>query len=230
MKATILAAGRGLRIASVTDNPKCLLEVGGETILDRQLRLLDKSGCNPTIITGYKAGEITKKLGWSKRTVYNPLWKHSNTLVSMLIGMEGSIIDTVVINGDTVFSNDILPKMLDMDYSVAAVRLLDSPTSEEMKVRIAGGNRIIEIGKDINSIVEAVGVYLFRAPLLRAMVKAVKDMGKDPINAYYEDAVNMVLAEHPMSMCQAEYAVEIDTPEDYERAREIYEHCNTEEI
>ena len=41
MKAVILAAGRGSRLGKYTDDkPKCLIEIGGETLLDRELRLL----------------------------------------------------------------------------------------------------------------------------------------------------------------------------------------------
>ena len=45
MKAVILAAGRGSRLGKYTDDkPKCLIEIGGETLLDRELRLLSELG------------------------------------------------------------------------------------------------------------------------------------------------------------------------------------------
>ena len=45
IEAVILAAGRGSRLKSETDErPKCLTEVGGRTLLEHQLNLLFGAG------------------------------------------------------------------------------------------------------------------------------------------------------------------------------------------
>ena len=56
MKAIILAAGRGTRMGTLTDEkPKCLLEVKGETLLEKQLKTIYDSGIHQIgIVTGYK--------------------------------------------------------------------------------------------------------------------------------------------------------------------------------
>ena len=47
MKAVILAAGVSRRLYPITyDIPKCLIELGGKSILDHQLDSLIKSGIN----------------------------------------------------------------------------------------------------------------------------------------------------------------------------------------
>ncbi|MDZ7740618.1 MAG: nucleotidyltransferase family protein [Bacteroidota bacterium] len=51
MKAMILAAGRGTRLKPVTDSkPKALLEIGGRTLLEIQIRKLLKAGIKEIII------------------------------------------------------------------------------------------------------------------------------------------------------------------------------------
>ena len=54
----LLVAGYGSRIAEITDNPKCLLEVGGKTILDSVDVAFEKSSLN-AIIGPSGAGKST---------------------------------------------------------------------------------------------------------------------------------------------------------------------------
>ena len=65
MKAMILAAGRGVRMAPLTDRiPKPLLEVGGESLLVRQIRALARSGIHDLVINlSYRGGIIRETIG-----------------------------------------------------------------------------------------------------------------------------------------------------------------------
>ena len=220
MRAIILAAGEGKRIKSVTDNPKCMLDVGGETLIRRQLRLLDKIHAAPFIVAGYRYRDILDHVGY-KEMVINPVWQQSNTLISLLFAISGSAMDCLVINGDVVFREDLLHKMLKSDYSACAVQGVD-PTEEEVKVKCEG-SRVTGIGKYLSgSRTEAVGVYLFRMPLVKAIRDGCYSLS-NPWQLYYEDALNCHLHDHPMEIVGTTDAVEIDTPEDYEKARRIYE-------
>lgn len=219
MRAIILAAGEGKRLRGITDNPKCMLEINGETLIKRQLRLLEKVYSHPVIVVGYKHKTLTEHVGY-KEFVMNPVWEKSNTLISLLFAISGLPMDTLVLNGDVVFSEDLLDKMVNSDYSACAVQDVD-PTDEEVKIKYKG-SRVTEIGKHVKgSAVEAVGVYLFRGPLIRAIRNNCYLMD-NPWKLYYEDAVNLCLKDHPMQKVETTNAVEIDTPEDYERAKAIY--------
>ncbi|MEO0957914.1 MAG: sugar phosphate nucleotidyltransferase, partial [Pseudomonadota bacterium] len=49
--AVILSAGRGKRLSPLTDNkPKCLVEIGGRTILEWQLRAIAANGIDRVAI------------------------------------------------------------------------------------------------------------------------------------------------------------------------------------
>ncbi len=220
MRAIILAAGEGKRLKSVTDNPKCMLEIGGETLIKRQLRLLEKVHSVPLVVVGYKHKTLVEHVGW-KEFVMNPVWKQSNTLISLLFAISGSPMNTLVINGDVIFREDLLPKMLEADYSACAFQGVENPTDEEVKIR-RDPLWVTEIGKHLTqSRLESVGVYLFRKPL----VKAIRDSAwlfPEPYKLYYEDALNELLKYHPMVAIETADAIEIDTPEDYERAKELY--------
>src|SRR5262249_52700149 len=58
LRAVILAAGQGIRLRSmIEDRPKGLIEIGGETLLARSLRLLHEAGVTDiTIVAGHLAG------------------------------------------------------------------------------------------------------------------------------------------------------------------------------
>jgi len=52
MRAIILAAGRGLRLQQPEDqqSPKCLLEFGGKSLLERHLLLLKSAGVTEIVL------------------------------------------------------------------------------------------------------------------------------------------------------------------------------------
>ncbi|EQD53513.1 nucleotidyltransferase family protein [mine drainage metagenome] len=65
MKALILAAGRGTRLAPLTDRvPKPLLVLGGESLLARQIRALARAGiCDLVINLSYRGEMIRETIG-----------------------------------------------------------------------------------------------------------------------------------------------------------------------
>ena len=136
--------GRSKRLRGITSNPKCMLEINGETLIQRQLRLLGKVYSTPVIIVGYKYKAIIEHVG-HKEFIMNPIWRQSNTLISLLFAISGPPVDTLVINGDVVFREDLLPKMLEADYSACAVQPVE-PTDEK-KVKVNASGMIVEIGK-----------------------------------------------------------------------------------
>ncbi len=69
MKAMILAAGRGKRMGSLTDNvPKPLLQIGNKTLIEWQIQRLARAGIlNIVINLGYKGDLIADQLGGGQR-------------------------------------------------------------------------------------------------------------------------------------------------------------------
>ncbi len=65
MRAIILAAGRGFRLSQSQDSPrpKCLLEFGGVTLLERHLRLLQAAGVTEVVLAlGYEHPTVETEL------------------------------------------------------------------------------------------------------------------------------------------------------------------------
>lgn len=67
-KAMILAAGRGTRMGATEHEPKPLLEVGGEALIERHLRRLVQSGVDEVVINLCFGGErIRERVGSGER-------------------------------------------------------------------------------------------------------------------------------------------------------------------
>src|ERR1700730_359807 len=80
MRAIILAAGRGLRLQQPDDRqmPKCLLQFGGMSLLERHLRILRNAGIDEIVLAlGYRHERVEfelNRLHWQPRPeiVLNP--------------------------------------------------------------------------------------------------------------------------------------------------------------
>ena len=64
MIGVILAAGMAKRLRPLTDTkPKCLLEVGGKTLLERTVSAMQQAGVTEfVVVTGYRADQIREFL------------------------------------------------------------------------------------------------------------------------------------------------------------------------
>ena len=85
--AVILVAGLGSRLRPLTDDrPKALMDLGGETILGRALRLLRSAGVHDIVLaTGYRADQIQSALsrsGIAATMIENPAFDTTQNIVS----------------------------------------------------------------------------------------------------------------------------------------------------
>ena len=102
MNAIILAAGMGTRLRPLTnDRPKCLVEVNGIPMVERQIQFLKEKGIEDiTLISGYKAEALDflkKKYGVD--IVFNDRYDSCNNINSLYI-VRDRFHDTYVMEGD----------------------------------------------------------------------------------------------------------------------------------
>ncbi|MBF0134782.1 MAG: phosphocholine cytidylyltransferase family protein [Magnetococcus sp. DMHC-1] len=81
-RGIILAAGRGSRMGTLTNTqPKCLLSLGGRTLLDWQLAAFRDAGITRVaIVTGYQAEQLATRV---PDTFHNPAWATTNMVLSL---------------------------------------------------------------------------------------------------------------------------------------------------
>ena len=82
MKAIILAAGRGTRMKALTEEkPKCLVELDGQSLLEKQLNALRQAGIEDiAIVTGYRRELL---IPFNLVEFHNPRWAETNMVTSL---------------------------------------------------------------------------------------------------------------------------------------------------
>ena len=93
--AVLLAAGRGSRLEPLTDDsPKCLTEIDGIPILERQVRCLRQLGVKRlVVVVGYLEHRIREFLeAWTDELridyIVSPLYRTTNNIYSLWLARE----------------------------------------------------------------------------------------------------------------------------------------------
>jgi len=162
--AVILAAGRGSRLLSLTDNiPKGLVYIAGNSLIHWQTESLRAAGITSIIIvTGYR-GDAFDYL--NLQTIANNRWDRTNMVGSIMCALEKIDGPLIFSYSDILYHPNIVRKLLECDADFAityAVDWLDiwssrfeNPLSDAESFKIDDNSIIVEIGKkadDVNAI------------------------------------------------------------------------------
>jgi choline kinase len=153
MKAIILAAGVGKRLWQVTQHrPKCLIEIGGQSLLRRYLTTLAGLGVRRAdIVVGYKqemirAAVTSDDCGVKVDFVVNEQF-HRGSISSLWIARTALDDDVIIMDADVLFHREVLRRLVESPHENAL--LMDetvTQTGEECMVVVAGG-RVIALTK-----------------------------------------------------------------------------------
>jgi choline kinase len=104
VRAVILAAGRGSRMGSLTDDvPKCLVEIKGRSLLDHQLDALHLAGISDiAVVTGYKADKI-RSLHPNLTYFHNENWANTNMVASLAMAAKWLEQGPVIVSYSDIF-------------------------------------------------------------------------------------------------------------------------------
>lgn len=235
MKAIILAAGVARRLYPLTfDRPKCLLEVGGQPIIDFQIKALKRVGIGRiTVVVGYYEEMITDHLEDSFPDVEfsfvsNPHFFETNTSYSLHLC--GDVLregDCLLMNGDVLYPVALLQRVLDDERSDVLAVEVKRCGKEEVKVIEGADQRIVAIGKELieeNSLGEFIGVAKFsekfNGQFAASLSQLIEAGGKAD---YFEAAIHPLLSETTVHYTDVSDlpCIEIDFVEDLEKAGEL---------
>ncbi len=157
MQAVILSAGIGSRLLPLTrEIPKCLVEVGGRSILDHQLDALHAAGIERAVIVGgYRYRQIGAHLARARppvdvRLVFNPFWSVASSIGSVWMARDLLDAPFCLMNGDTVFAAELIAAAVGApgDGVGLLVEPLRAPVADDMLVTVANG-QICAVAKDL---------------------------------------------------------------------------------
>lgn len=233
MKALILAAGLGSRLAPITDNcPKSLVPVNGKPILIKQIEnLLENGVTDITVIAGYKA-EVLEAAAAEKypeiRIIRNVEYADTNNMYSAWLGREAmGGEDFLMMNADVFFDASVIAALLDCPAADAIVTDIGSYFEESMKVREENG-RLSGISKTIprsEALGASIDVYKFSRQGGAAFFAKCEEYitARGERRLWSEVALNDILPEVEFKACPLVGRwLEIDNHEDLAAAQALF--------
>lgn len=226
-KAIILAAGVGSRLRPLTDDrPKCLLDVGGRTILDHQVAALRRCGVEDVVmVLGYRSDLIRKHLGGSARYVDNERYEDTNSLYSLWLARDELASGALVLNSDVLAPPILFERLLRAPApdAVLVERGRDFE-AEDMKVTLRGW-QVVDFSKTLppeRAHAHNVGAAKFSRPDGSRLATYLEQLVAE---GHENDWVPMAFREFASHWPLAAVAtdglpwIEIDYPADLARAR-----------
>jgi choline kinase len=235
MKSVILAAGISARLRPLTDDtPKCLLRIGGKTILERTVgNLLAADLHDIVIVTGYFQERI--RIFMAERFprlqvtyLFNERYETTNNIYSLwmtkdVIGNDGMLL----LDSDILFDKAILGLLLRSEYRDGlALRTDHQLGDEEIKVRVRPDRSIAEIGKTVDARTaagESIGIERFGAGFTSKLFAILdrKIRERNEVGVFYEAAFQEAIDEGEKIYAVdigALKCIELDYAEDIDRA------------
>ncbi|MFQ6677778.1 MAG: sugar phosphate nucleotidyltransferase [Fidelibacterota bacterium] len=237
MRAIILAAGVSRRLYPVTETtPKCLLDIGGKTIIERQLASLKLQGISEiTIVLGYYREKIKDFISvnfpdLNIEYIINHHFFETNTAHSVYLCRNSLICDDhILMNGDVLYPTQLLEQVISDPYDTVLAVEVKKCGMEEVKVIEGTENRVVAIGKKLvpeNCLGEFIGVAKFSKEFNQAFGSSLEQLinagGKED---YFEAAIELILNKNHVYFTDVSNypCLEIDFAEDLINARAIAE-------
>ena len=236
MIAVILAAGMASRLRPLTnDRPKCLLEVGRRTLLQRTVDALLEAGLREfVVVTGYRGEMIRQFLTkqYPDQTFHfidNAIYDKTNNIYSLWLTRpftDGK--DFLLLDSDILFDPALLRPLLDTPAAALAVNRHELG-EEEVKAVVDEAGQVVGIGKQYapdEAFGESVGIEKMTADYSAALFETLTPMIETEglVNVFYEAAFQRLAEANHFFMAidtTSFFSIELDTVEDFQRAQEF---------
>ena len=233
MIGVILAAGMAKRLRPLTDEkPKCLLEVGGKTLLQRTVDAMISAGIKEfVVVTGYRENMIREFLTarypqYTINFIDNPDYEHNNNIFSLWLAMEklhGT--EVLLMDSDILCDPEAVRRVARKTVPALAMQQHELG-EEEMKIVVDTEGRITEISKTCSpkdAIGESVGIEKMTEEYTEAIYQELRKMILEEglIDIFYERAFERLIPQgHTFEVVDTTdlFSYELDTPEDLEKA------------
>lgn len=211
MQAIMLAAGKGSRLGKYTkNNTKCMLDVHGETLLERAIDALLEAGIKDFILVlGYKKDNVKKfikekELDKKINITYvdNDVYDTTNNIYSLYLAKDYLIQDdTILLESDLIYDKSIIKKLVNSKYESAALIAKYEEWMDGTVVKLNDDNTINSFVErkdfnydDVDSYYKTVNIYKFSKdfserfylPFLESYIKAYGN------NDYYELVLKVI--------------------------------------
>jgi L-glutamine-phosphate cytidylyltransferase len=228
MDALILAAGRGTRMGNI-EKPKCLLDIGGTTMIEYQIKCFKNIGINQIfIVTGYNSEMIEEYLTEDVTYIKNSEYASTNNLYSIWVANKIINDDFICVYGDLFFDQQILQNCINDDSEICMV-LEKKIRNETMKARL-NGEYIVEVNKKISENLASgnfIGMAKFKKQIIPLFFDEIsKLVNQGNYDSYYTDAIeSMIKTGSKINYVTTNNLSWLDMDEkfEFEEAKKIYQ-------
>ena len=186
LAAVILAAGMGTRLRDLfSDLPKGFVQIGGETLIERSLRLLREQGIERVLIVAGHLGDAYHDLAKSHagvRVIENSAYADTGSMASLALALKEMSEDFLLLESDLFYEQRALSTLLEGD--MRDVLLASGPTGATDEVWIESDQgRLTAMSKDPGELGEVsgelVGIMRVSTPLSRDWLAAFDDFVRE---------------------------------------------------
>jgi L-glutamine-phosphate cytidylyltransferase len=170
IRAVILAAGRGSRMAHLgEDRPKCLVQLGGKSLIERQIAALYRGGVDEIgVVRGYRAEMIDYPGLCFFR---NQRWAETNMVMSLVAAAAWLRSGPVIVSYADIFYHSELVRGLastageliiayDHAWRTLWCRRFVDPLADAETFRTDSSGQLLEIGARTSNIEDIKGQYM----------------------------------------------------------------------
>ena len=238
-----LAAGQGTRLRPITDDrPKPLVELGGTSLLERNVSTLRACGVTDQLaVTGYRADQIRDL---DIKTTHNPVYDETDMVYSLYCAEEQfpEKRDLLISYGDIVYEQGVVEALLDCDAPVCVVvdrewqqlweARFEDPLEDAETLQMDEDGRITEIGGDPETVDEIEAQYVGLVTIRADYVDRFRERYRDLAEAEEGEYASVEMTHYLQSMIDDDWDVravpinsgwlEVDTVEELELYRNMY--------
>jgi choline kinase len=234
--AVLLAAGTGSRLQPLThDAPKCLTEIHGVSILDRQVRCLQDWGFERLVVVLGHMEECIREFLQQHTCdlqidyITSPRYRTTNNIYSLWLARDLVQEPFLLLESDLYFDTSMLGPMLRPDR-IAVSPIL--PWMSGSTVELDHQRRVISMdigadGRRDSTSHKTVNIYSFSADTWRLIGKRLdRHIAAGNVGEYYETVVAEMIGEGIISLepvlFDKDQWYEIDTLADLQEAERIF--------
>jgi choline kinase len=210
--------------------PKCLVTLGGETLLSRNIRILRAAGVDEIVVVVGCAAETVRRSCAGVTFVENSIFAQTNSMYSLWLSRELLADGFLVMNCDVLVHPQLVFDLTSARHEDALLLAYREEGTtygdEEMKVRVRCG-RVVDISKSMDpedADGENLGIVKFGAAGAAMLIEEMSALvAAGEVKAWVPRAFKEFAQRRPLHVIGTRGLpwTEIDFPEDYRRAVEV---------
>lgn len=240
MEAIMLAAGIGARLSQNDENylPKCLLQFDGQSLLARHIDILRAAEIKKlTLVVGYRKEDIKAELAAIDatdfvETIANPDFR-DGSIVSLFCAAKvmRSGTEILFMDADVLYHPNLIQRLAASTENSHILYDTDYEPGDEPVMLCLVNGKIVEFKKNVNIVSDIRGEwpgFVKWSAVAASQIADIIDgiLAEGAVKQPYEDAFReyMLSAEEASVRCDDITGlpwIEIDFPEDLERARDV---------